>query len=79
MPKLTTELYRVSVSKIIGDPSEFDPYLFFAHLLNHYEIRMHEDLNMGDIFIFDFQEIKLGHVLKLTPIALRKGLIILEV
>lgn len=79
LPKLTEELYRVNITKISGDTSDFDTYNFFAHQLNINEIRLHEETNLGDILIIDLEEVKRGHVVKFTLVHMKKAAFITEV
>ncbi|CAH2010049.1 unnamed protein product [Acanthoscelides obtectus] len=78
LPKMTRELYRVNIVKITGEPESFDAYDCFGHQLNINEIRLQEEIVLGDILIIDFADIKVGHVMKFTPIHMRKASIILE-
>lgn len=65
--------------KILGDPNHFNAYHFFGHQLNINEIRLHEDLNLGDLLIVDFKDVKRGHVLKFTLTHMKAAVLILEV
>nr|CAH7768954.1 unnamed protein product [Callosobruchus chinensis] len=67
LPKMTNELYRVNIVKIIGEPESFDTYDCFGHQMNINEIRLHEEINLGDILIIDLANVKAGHVVKFTP------------
>ncbi|KAJ8947673.1 hypothetical protein NQ318_009557 [Aromia moschata] len=78
LPKLTKDLYRVFVTKIVAGPEEFDTYDFFAHQMNAFEIRILEDLTLGDVIILDFEHVKMGHVRKITLMHLKKATAILE-
>nr|CAH7768952.1 unnamed protein product [Callosobruchus chinensis] len=78
LPKMTNELYRVNIVKIIGEPESFDTYDCFGHQMNINEIRLHEEINLGDILIIDLANVKAGHVVKFTPVHMRKASIIIE-
>nr|XP_023026691.1 alpha-tocopherol transfer protein-like [Leptinotarsa decemlineata] len=78
LPKLTKDLFRTIITKIGGDPSKFDVYNLFAHQMNINEILIQEDLNLGDILIFDLEHLQMGHMLKFTPIHLKKADTILQ-
>ncbi|CAH1107955.1 unnamed protein product [Psylliodes chrysocephalus] len=79
LPKVTKEGYRVSIVKFVDDnPKNFQVYDFYAHTYNVTEIRLHEDVTVGDILVYDFSGLKVGHFFKLTPVILKKTSIILE-
>ncbi|CAH2000177.1 unnamed protein product [Acanthoscelides obtectus] len=79
LPKVTEEGYRITVLRNNDlAPEEFDPYNIIGHINNVLEIRMHEDVTMGDIHIYDFSNAKMGHVVKLTPIFLKKCAVAFE-
>ncbi|RZC35628.1 CRAL TRIO domain containing protein, partial [Asbolus verrucosus] len=69
LPKLTEDSYRVFFFKIRNKDSfsDSDPYNMIRHAVNLQEIRLHEDVAFGDIFIFDVADITFKYVLKLTP------------
>ncbi|KAJ8947672.1 hypothetical protein NQ318_009556 [Aromia moschata] len=79
LPNLTKELYRVSIIKIDSEPEEFDYYDVCAYLLNTLEVRFHEDLALGDIYVGDYEKFKMGHVVKMTPVHIKKMTNVLEV
>nr|CAI5836982.1 unnamed protein product [Callosobruchus analis] len=79
LPKMTNEMYRVNILKIIGEPESFDAYDCFGHQMNINEIRLHEEINLGDILIIDFANVKVGHVVKFTPVHMKKASVIIEV
>ncbi|KAJ8966984.1 hypothetical protein NQ314_003171 [Rhamnusium bicolor] len=79
LPKITKEGYRVTILKPTDDnPDNFDPYDFFGHCYNIIEIRIQEDIPFGDVLVYDFQFFKKGHILKMTPISVKKSVIVLE-
>nr|CAH7724662.1 unnamed protein product [Callosobruchus chinensis] len=79
LPKVTEEGYRITVMKNDGlPPEEFDPYNVIAHMANVMEIRINEDVTIGDIYIYDFSNAKMGHIVKLTPIVLKKSAVAFE-
>ncbi|XP_063904199.1 retinol-binding protein pinta-like isoform X3 [Zophobas morio] len=78
LPKLTKELYRVGVCKII-DPhiaEDVDPVDGIRLLVNIQEIRMIEDITHGDVFIFDGKNVPLRWVLKVTPMFVYKAMVV---
>lgn len=78
LPKPTKELYRVYIMKIMGPAEDFDTYTFFSHSLNVMEVRIQYDLAMGDVYIIDYEHLKMGHVTKMTPSHIKKALTISE-
>lgn len=62
------------------DFENIDSRRLFIHLLaNTYEVRIHEDLAMGDIYIIDFTNLKFRAVTTTTPMLLKHYVYILEV
>ncbi|KAJ8933812.1 hypothetical protein NQ314_013784 [Rhamnusium bicolor] len=78
LPQLTKEMFRVIVLKIRADPDSFNTYDFFAHQLSITEVRLHEDVTLGDLYIVDYEHLKMGHVVKMTPMHLKKAATIME-
>ncbi|KAJ8977846.1 hypothetical protein NQ317_004626 [Molorchus minor] len=79
LPKLTKDGYRVILTKWLDDdPDNFDPYDFFSQINNVAEVRLQEDLPIGDIVINDLDLFKLGHFIKFTPTCLKKIFVIVE-
>nr|CAI5848704.1 unnamed protein product [Callosobruchus analis] len=80
LPKVTAEGYRITVLRNNGlSPEEFDPYNVIAHFItNVMEVRINEDVAIGDIYIHDFSNAKMGHIVKLTPIVLKKSAVAFE-
>ncbi|XP_072382318.1 retinol-binding protein pinta-like isoform X2 [Diabrotica undecimpunctata] len=79
LPKLTKDLFRVNISKISGNPKYFDVYHFFAHQININEIRLHEELILGDVLLVDLKDVSLGHMVKVTPQHIKKAVLVLEI
>ncbi|CAG9832594.1 unnamed protein product [Diabrotica balteata] len=72
LPTLTPNLQRVIVAKINGNPEKLDgdqPILVMTHLN---EVKIWEDLSLGDIYVMDYKNVKLGHVAKATPQLFKK-------
>lgn len=69
----------MNITKILGDPSDFNTYNYIGHQLNINEIRLHEETNLGDLLIVDLEQVKRGHVVKFTPVHMKKAALILEV
>ncbi|CAG9858088.1 unnamed protein product [Phyllotreta striolata] len=80
LPKLTQDLYRITVLKYKKfDDVSYDMTKFMAHCLNNlFEIRIHEDLTMGEIFIISHEHADLNVLSKLTPVLLKNIAQILE-
>ncbi|CAG9861570.1 unnamed protein product [Phyllotreta striolata] len=79
LPKLTTDMQRLFIMKYLKE--EDIPYSVqeaTAYEINIFEIRMHEDLAMGNIYIVDAADVSLSHVAKLTPTTIKNYLVILE-
>nr|XP_023013370.1 alpha-tocopherol transfer protein-like [Leptinotarsa decemlineata] len=60
------------------NPGNFNIYNFFAHTYNLTELRMHEDYPLGDIIVYDFKNVKLGHLTQATPTIMKNTSTILE-
>ncbi|CAH1108293.1 unnamed protein product [Psylliodes chrysocephalus] len=73
LPKLTQDMYRITIFKYNDvNPDDSDVVKFVAHGLNNiYEVRLHEDLVLGDIFIIDFEFVKFGVMAKFSPILMK--------
>ncbi|KAG5886253.1 hypothetical protein JTB14_020816 [Gonioctena quinquepunctata] len=68
LPKATVDGYRVIVFRIPdGNTKTFNVYDFFAHTYNVTEVRLHEDYPLGDVLVYDFKNIKFGHLIQTTP------------
>uniref|UniRef100_A0A6P7GQM8 Clavesin-2-like isoform X1 n=1 Tax=Diabrotica virgifera virgifera TaxID=50390 RepID=A0A6P7GQM8_DIAVI len=78
MPKLTESLQRVSIYAFKEDSTQFDPMTLVSHLQNVYEIRTHIDVVMGEFIIMDASKVKMGHVVKYTPIVFKTMVLILQ-
>uniref|UniRef100_A0A6P7GSR6 Uncharacterized protein LOC114341729 isoform X2 n=1 Tax=Diabrotica virgifera virgifera TaxID=50390 RepID=A0A6P7GSR6_DIAVI len=79
MPKLTESLQRVSIYAFKEDSTQFDPMTLVSHLQNVYEIRTHIDVVMGEFIIMDASKVKMGHVVKYTPIVFKTMVLILQI
>ncbi|CAG9858087.1 unnamed protein product [Phyllotreta striolata] len=80
LPKLTPDLYRVNVFQYkVFDPSVCDMAKFCAHYMcNVYEVRIQEDLVMGDIFIVDYEHMNFKVMTQITPVLLKNCAQVLE-
>lgn len=80
MPNTTKEGYRVIYCRLMSSKAEeFFPYDITAHCHNLLEIRLQNDVMMGDIYIIDMANLTLGQISKLTPIIVKKSFTVLEV
>lgn len=61
------------------NPDLFDPICYFAHILNVAEVRLDHDFLIGEICIWDMRNVSLSHLKKITPVALKKVVMIVEV
>ncbi|XP_028140957.2 alpha-tocopherol transfer protein-like isoform X1 [Diabrotica virgifera virgifera] len=80
IPELTPTLHRLTIFQHKDvDFETADIRRSFAHCLkNFYEIRIHEDLSMGEIYLIDCERIKVGVLAKVTPMLLKQAAFILE-
>ncbi|CAG9861667.1 unnamed protein product [Phyllotreta striolata] len=79
LPKRTEEGHRVSVAKMLSaDTENFDFYQYLGYGFNSLEVRIQEDVIFEDIFIIDFENVKLSHIFKVSPFQLKKMVTILE-
>ncbi|CAG9854763.1 unnamed protein product [Phyllotreta striolata] len=79
LPRLVNGLHRVIFIKNKKDTGHnFDTLGMIGNVLNVYEVRMHEDLAYGDILLFDYGNLEIGHVLRTTPNHARMVKVILE-
>ncbi|KAG5900101.1 hypothetical protein JTB14_016070 [Gonioctena quinquepunctata] len=78
LPKLTRDLLRVNVMKLMGDTDHFDSYNLFAYIMNINEIKLQEDLSLGEILIADLEHLQIAHLRKFTPIHMKKAETILK-
>ncbi|XP_072394631.1 retinol-binding protein pinta-like [Diabrotica undecimpunctata] len=78
VPVLTPSLHRLTIVQY-KDSENGDVRKMSAHgLKNLYEIRIHEDLSMGEIYIVDCTHIKFSVVAKITPLFLKQVAFVLE-
>ncbi|CAH2000179.1 unnamed protein product [Acanthoscelides obtectus] len=81
LPKLTDDGNSIAVMRIASENSnilELDPYMIFAHMYNVVEVRLHEDVALGDICIYDMAYFPIRQIARLNPVLMRKGTIPLE-
>lgn len=63
----------MSVSKLTTDDAkDFNPYHLVGYLINIIEVRMINDVMMGEIFVIDLDNLHFAHLSKLTPTVLKK-------
>ncbi|CAG9832925.1 unnamed protein product, partial [Diabrotica balteata] len=80
IPELTPSKHRITIFRYENvDSAKSDIKRIFAHVLrNVYEVRMHEDLAMGEIYVIDCENLKLDIVLKITPVILKQCAFVFE-
>ncbi|KAG5886268.1 hypothetical protein JTB14_020831 [Gonioctena quinquepunctata] len=78
MPKATKEGYRVMIFRIFDDYPELNFLKYLGHFFNLLEVRMQEDYQNGDILIYDFTSLTLGHLAQATPTILKNYSTVLE-
>ncbi|CAH1163233.1 unnamed protein product [Phaedon cochleariae] len=79
LPKRTEDGDRVSVVQLTeGSGDMFDMYRSMGYCYNTLEIRLQEDVLTSDIFINDLRYVRMSHIVKITPIHLKKVITILE-
>ncbi|KAJ8926574.1 hypothetical protein NQ314_021045 [Rhamnusium bicolor] len=78
LPKPTKDLYRVIVMKIMAEPDDFDVDNFLGHLMNIIEVKIQEDVALGDVYLIDYVNFKMGHVVKMTPMHIRRAATAME-
>ncbi|XP_050512073.1 uncharacterized protein LOC126888091 isoform X2 [Diabrotica virgifera virgifera] len=79
LPNLTPKLQRIICARYNPIPENFNSDKGVAIMAQIYEVRLWEDLSLGDIFILDYQHLKMGHLTKVTPKMLREIAFIFEV
>lgn len=73
LPKLTKDLYRVVLFYFKNaSPDEYNPVFTISYAVAMHELRYLEDVSMGVIFILDFTNVTVGHMLKATPTVMKK-------
>ncbi|XP_050512072.1 alpha-tocopherol transfer protein-like isoform X1 [Diabrotica virgifera virgifera] len=78
LPNLTPKLQRIICARYNPIPENFNSDKGVAIMAQIYEVRLWEDLSLGDIFILDYQHLKMGHLTKVTPKMLREIAFIFE-
>ncbi|XP_028140953.2 clavesin-1-like isoform X1 [Diabrotica virgifera virgifera] len=78
IPVLTPSLHRLTVCQY-KDSEDGSVSKLSAHCLrNIYEIRIHEDLSMGEIYLVDCERVKFSVIAKITPLLLKQIAFVLE-
>lgn len=69
LPRLTNRLHRVFIAGKLTDHNtdKFDSTDYTVFLYNQIEIRLRYDCNLAMIYVYDFLNLKPGHLLKYTP------------
>lgn len=79
LPKLTSDLNRVVVFKMItNDVEKFDPQALIAHALNVCIVRLLEDKAISNVLVCDLTGCHMGHLARLSPLFIKKVLYLVE-
>jgi hypothetical protein len=74
MPQLTPDYERVVVIGLLTPDSTNFNMLHLIKLIQMIsEIRISEDYCLSDVYVFDYANVSLGHLPKMTPSYLKKG------
>ncbi|KAJ3652206.1 hypothetical protein Zmor_018191 [Zophobas morio] len=79
-PKLTKEMHRIFYIKVKNESlmSDYEPIDFLRKSFSIAEIRLREDVLVGDIFIADMKGFAITTIMKVTPTMFYKGALIYE-
>lgn len=73
LPKPTAAFSRIICFKLKdANVEKFDVIDSLGYLMNIIEVRLREDYCLSDIYIYDLQGTTIGHVLKVSPMILKK-------
>ncbi|XP_050514798.1 clavesin-1-like isoform X1 [Diabrotica virgifera virgifera] len=80
LPNLTPNLHRVSIIRFRNDMlQKADINKFNANSLsNFYEVRIHEDLTMGDVTVIDYEHCSFSVMAKLSLVAMKQCVFVFE-
>ncbi|CAH1163231.1 unnamed protein product [Phaedon cochleariae] len=79
LPKRTDDGVSIEIVQIVDQHTEkFDIYRLMAYSTNNSEIRLQEDIITTEIVIIDLQNVRLGHVVKVTPVHLKKVILLIQ-
>lgn len=79
LPKLTPENHRIIMTRWLhSDSSVFDIYELMRYCCLIMDTRIEEDIVNSDVMIYDCANLTFNHVLKYTPVAVKKLDLILE-
>ncbi|XP_050514799.1 uncharacterized protein LOC126890030 isoform X2 [Diabrotica virgifera virgifera] len=81
LPNLTPNLHRVSIIRFRNDMlQKADINKFNANSLsNFYEVRIHEDLTMGDVTVIDYEHCSFSVMAKLSLVAMKQCVFVFEI
>ncbi|XP_057665017.1 uncharacterized protein LOC130899249 isoform X2 [Diorhabda carinulata] len=81
LPKLTSSLHRVTLIKFRSVDAELISFTKWVSIFMNgiYEIKMQEDLSMGEILICDLGTLTLAYLPKINPMVIKKAALILEI
>ncbi|XP_012254146.2 retinol-binding protein pinta-like [Athalia rosae] len=73
LPKLSPEKCRVCILRpTVNDVSKFEPWELYKYMFMVGDIRLDICRAFGNIFVYDFALVSMGHLMKLTPVLLKK-------
>ncbi|RZC36694.1 CRAL TRIO domain containing protein, partial [Asbolus verrucosus] len=79
MPKLTPDLERINIMKLMNsDPNQFSIYDAVKCNLAIEELALQYDYAVGDRFVVDYADFSLQHLTKLNPVVLAKNITLFE-
>ncbi|VEN43538.1 unnamed protein product [Callosobruchus maculatus] len=70
VPELTDEGHCVAFLRIASESSnilDLDPYMIFSHIYNIAEVRLHEDVALGDVYVYDMAYFPFRQIARLNP------------
>ncbi|XP_050302049.1 uncharacterized protein LOC126740164 [Anthonomus grandis grandis] len=81
LPKVLDDHSRIIYHRLnpgYDDPKHFNHERTLVQLIHVMEILIEEDLSFNFHYVCDHSDLKLGHATKLSPMAVKKGTVILE-
>ncbi|XP_023011520.2 retinol-binding protein pinta isoform X1 [Leptinotarsa decemlineata] len=79
LPKRTVEQDRINIVKLKDiETNDFDIYTWMGYCYNVLDLRLSEDICTAEIIVNDLEFFKLSHITKITPVHIKKIVMILE-
>lgn len=80
MPNVTKEGYKITYVRLVSPKIEdFSVYDVTSHCNNLLEIRLMNDVMVGDIYVIDMKNYTFAHTSKVTPVHVKKIFAVVEV